>query len=134
LAALLATIALGTAMMVRTATAGADAGDTVQVVDAGPLGSILAAGNGMTLYTFDRDGAGVSNCNGACLQAWPPYTVEGDLVAPEGLSGVLNIITRSDGSRQVTHNDRPLYFYAGDTQPGDTMGDGVGGIWHVVAP
>ena len=25
----------------------------------------------------------------------------------------------------------PLYFWIGDTAPGDTNGDGVGGVWHI---
>ena len=28
---------------------------------------------------------------------------------------------------------RPLYFYIGDAVPGDTNGDGAGGVWHTVA-
>ena len=27
---------------------------------------------GMTLYTFDKDSAGKSVCNGACATNWPP--------------------------------------------------------------
>ena len=35
---------------------------------------------------------------------------------------------------QVTYNGWPLYFYAGDTAPGDTNGQGQGGVWYVVDP
>jgi len=35
---------------------------------------------------------------------------------------------------QVTYNGIPLYYYSKDTKPGDTTGEGVGGIWHVVKP
>src|SRR5438046_10528766 len=32
---------------------------------------LLVEVNGKTLYTFDKDSAGKSNCKGACLNAWP---------------------------------------------------------------
>jgi predicted lipoprotein with Yx(FWY)xxD motif len=106
---------------------------TIRSFDAGELGVILVGSNGMTLYIFDRDQAGTSNCSGQCAVTWPPLMIEsGDPIAPANLAGTLATITRADGGRQVVYNDRPLYFYAGDAQPGDTMGDGVGGIWHVV--
>ncbi len=35
---------------------------------------------------------------------------------------------------QVVYNGHLLYTYANDSAPGDTKGQGVGGIWHVVAP
>jgi predicted lipoprotein with Yx(FWY)xxD motif len=35
---------------------------------------MLVGGNGMTLYTFDKDAAasGKSVCNGSCASNWPP--------------------------------------------------------------
>ena len=33
---------------------------------------------------------------------------------------------------QVTYNGHPLYFYAGDSGPHQTNGQGVGGIWYVI--
>ncbi len=107
---------------------------TVQITDTS-AGSILAGSNGKSLYVFDRDEQGKSNCTGGCAQTWPPLTVEsGNPTPPSGLSGTLSVITRDDGSRQVAYNGRPLYFYAPDAQPGDTKGDGVGGVWHLARP
>ena len=40
----------------------------------------------------------------------------------------------ADGTRMVTYNDMPLYYFAKDTKPGDTNGQGVGGFWFVVSP
>lgn len=31
--------------------------------------------NGMTLYTFDKDRPGESNCYDQCALSWPPYLV-----------------------------------------------------------
>ncbi|GHD74262.1 hypothetical protein ACFSQE_12420 [Vogesella fluminis] len=93
-------------------------------------GGMLMAHGGRTLYRFDRDQAGSSACNGDCAMKWPPY------LAPAGASasGDFGLVQRSDGSQQWTHRGRPLYFWSGDQSPGDTLGDNIGGVWHVVRP
>jgi predicted lipoprotein with Yx(FWY)xxD motif len=99
------------------------------------LGTVLTGANGNTLYTFDRDTPGVSNCSGNCATTWPPLTLaSGNPPAPAGVGGAFAVITRADGGRQVTYNGAPLYFYGPDTGPGDTSGDGVGGVWHAAKP
>ncbi len=38
---------------------------------------------------------------------------------------------------QVTYNGHPLYYYVGDTNPGDTNGEQLnqfGGLWYAVSP
>lgn len=97
------------------------------------VASVFAAGNsltskdGMTLYTFDRDGNGVSNCNGACSAQWPPYTAGNGAQAKGGYG----IIIRTDGTKQWTYNSKPLYHFSGDSKAGDANGDGIGGVWHM---
>lgn len=108
-------------------------------VATGPTVSMSSAGyfvgpNGLTLYVFDKDTAGKSNCQaGQCLQNWPPLTAaNGAISLGTGLTASdFNTIARDDGSAQVTFKNIPLYFFAGDSAPGDKNGDGVGGIWHV---
>jgi predicted lipoprotein with Yx(FWY)xxD motif len=39
--------------------------------------------------------------------------------------------TTANGS-QLEYNGHPLYTYSGDTGPGQTNGEGIGGVWHVV--
>ncbi|MEL6641311.1 MAG: hypothetical protein AAFP98_08360 [Pseudomonadota bacterium] len=90
--------------------------------------SYLTASNGMTLYTFDRDGSGVSNCYDSCATSWPPFLAPAGAQSP---GGGLTAIQRNDGSLQWAKNGAPLYFWQGDRAPGDTTGDGVGGVWHV---
>ena len=41
--------------------------------------------------------------------------------------------TRPDGSVQATYDGVPLYRFAADKAPGDTSGQGVGGIWFAVS-
>ena len=40
-------------------------------------GQVISTANGMTLYTFDKDAVGKSNCYGECAQNWPPYLMTG---------------------------------------------------------
>jgi predicted lipoprotein with Yx(FWY)xxD motif len=105
----------------------------------GPTVSASTAGyfvgpNGMTLYVFDKDTAGKSNCSGQCLANWPPLPVAtaSAITVGNGLdAAAFTAITRDDGSMQVAYNGLPLYFFAADSAPGDTKGDGVGGVWHL---
>lgn len=98
------------------------------------LGKVLTDSNGMTLYLFQKDTAGQSNCTGGCAQIWPAATVPQGVTptAGPGITGKLGVIQRADGSYQVTINGMPLYLYSGDSKPGDTNGQGVKGIWYVV--
>lgn len=114
----------------------ASGSSTVMVSSNATLGKFLVDSKGMTLYIFTKDTAGVSNCSGGCLKVWPAliFSGTGAPTADSGVTGKLGLITRSDGSKQVTYNDQPLYYYAGDAQPGDTTGQNVGGVWFVIAP
>lgn len=93
---------------------------------------VLADPNGNTLYVFEDDEVGESNCVDACARTWPPLTVSGDVSAGDGV-GTLGTIKRDNGIKQVTHNDQPLYYYSLDVGVGDQSGDGVNdGAWHMV--
>jgi predicted lipoprotein with Yx(FWY)xxD motif len=99
------------------------------------LGQVLTGPNGRTLYMFTKDTAGVSNCTGACLQNWPPLTVTaGETPSVDsGLSLTLGTLVRSDtGATQVTLGGIPLYYWAADQAPGQTGGQGVGGVWFAL--
>src|SRR5438045_5481340 len=109
--------------------AGGPAGP-LQLTDTAKLGKVLAASNGMTLYTNKNDKPGSSACNAACAQIWPPLLVTSGIpAAPSGLVGTLGVVTWSHGSLQVTLNGQPLYLYAGDFKSGDANGEGIDGIW-----
>jgi predicted lipoprotein with Yx(FWY)xxD motif len=97
-------------------------------VQATSLGNVLADPNGMTLYTYDKDAPGKSNCNGECAEYWPPMKAAADAKAVGGLT----IITRDDGSMQWADDGKPLYTFAKDKAPGDVTGDNVKSVWHVV--
>jgi len=91
---------------------------------------------GKTLYTWDRDTSGAnSQCTGNCAITWPPLVLPAGTTTPMAGTGVSLLTTapRPDDATklQVAWDNKPLYTYAGDTAPGDTKGDGVGGTWHV---
>jgi len=112
----------------------ATAATTVGTVD-GELGTFLVDGDGRTLYLFTIDEPGVSNCDEACLQAWPPLLTAGDPTAAGSADAtLLGTLTRADGTLQVTYAGWPLYLFAADATPGDVNGQGVNDVWFVVAP
>ena len=94
--------------------------------------SVLVGGNGMTLYTFDKDaaGSGKSVCNDACATNWPPLMAG----ASDMASGDYAVITRDDGKKQWALKGKPLYYWVKDQKPGDMTGDGVNNVWHVAKP
>jgi predicted lipoprotein with Yx(FWY)xxD motif len=102
----------------------------------GPAGIWLTDSAGRTLYVFTQDTAKTSACTGACAQAWPPLTTTGT-VTISGQFTVptdLGFITRADGTKQVTYGGHPLYYFSGDTAPGQMKGQGVGGAWFILGP
>ena len=99
------------------------------------LGPFLTDAKGMTVYLFTKDTtAGTSACTDTCATSWPPVPATTELLLPPGIPGVLGALIRADGTRQLTYNDIPLYYFAGDKQAGDTTGQEVGNVWYVVTP
>jgi predicted lipoprotein with Yx(FWY)xxD motif len=103
------------------------------------LGQILVDGQGRTLYLFEADKTSKPTCNGACASAWPPFLSNGTPKAGTGVTaGLVASSPRGDGGgAQVTYHGHPLYYYAGDSRPGDTAGQGLnqfGAKWYVVGP
>jgi predicted lipoprotein with Yx(FWY)xxD motif len=102
------------------------------------LGTFLVASNGRALYLWDADHGSKSTCSGACAQAWPPLTTTGTPKAGGAVkASLLGTTKRADGTREVTYAGHPLYTFAGDTQAGQTTGQGSNGFgapWWVVTP
>ena len=92
-------------------------------------GGVLVNAKGLTLYTFDKDVPGRSNCNGDCAVKWPP------VLAADGAraGGDYSIVTRDDGRKQWAFRGKPLYTWPEDQEPGDKYGDNYLKVWHVIA-
>jgi len=104
----------------------------------GATAKFLTGEDGKTLYVFAKDTAnsGKSACGpGVCLDNWPPFKVDdkSQLKADSGVTGKLDVITRDDGTKQVTYNGMPLYYFAGDSGAGMTNGAAIAN-WSVAAP
>ncbi len=120
-----ATLALSTGAIFAAAHGGPPAstgqyGDEIFLMDQ----------NKMTLYTFDNDTRGKSNCNGECAVKWPPLAGAAGMALPAGYS----MLTRDDGNMQIAYKGQPLYLWFKDVNPTDMSGDGVKGVWHTARP
>jgi predicted lipoprotein with Yx(FWY)xxD motif len=115
-------------------TAAAKFGGTVAVKsNATDLGPVLAGPDGRTLYGFTNDVEATSTCYGTCAEAWPPVIVESNWTVGPGLdNGVFSTIIRDDGHEQLVAGKFPLYYFSGDSAPGDLNGQGSGDVWFAV--
>ena len=77
---------------------------------------------GHAVYVSDGDTQNnVSTCNGQCAAEWPAVAPPaGNLPAPWGQ------FRRSDGTMQLSYKGKPLYTFAGDTQPYVASGNNLG--------
>jgi predicted lipoprotein with Yx(FWY)xxD motif len=119
-------------------SAASSASSTVITTKTSSGGSYLTNSAGRAIYLFMADSTGKSTCDGACASAWPPVIATGQPTASGGVQASdLGTITRSDGSKQVTYDGHPLYYFVGDTGPGTIKGQGIDGFgakWWLVAP
>lgn len=88
---------------------------------------VLTNSSGFSLYTFDRDQPNLSNCYGPCAAKWPPVFADSTVA-----DGKFTTTKRKDGSLQLQYKQQPLYLWVGDKAPGQTNGDGVKNVWHIV--
>ena len=106
----------------------------LQIVTNDKLGKFLADENGRTVYAFMKDTKDTSTCVDKCEVAWPPLLALGQPALKDGVNAsMVGTITRKDGSKQITYNGMPVYYYFKDAAPGDTTGQGVGTVWYVVS-
>jgi predicted lipoprotein with Yx(FWY)xxD motif len=120
---------LSTAALLTSLTVGAAfAAEPATATPPTSKGGMFVNAKGMTLYTFDKDTAGKSVCNGQCATNWPPALAADGAKA----SGDWTIVVRDDGLKQWAYKGKPVYTFAKDTKAGDTTGDGfLNGAWHI---
>lgn len=108
---------------------GAEGNDPLEIrAAASSLGQLVVDAAGRTLYVYV--GAGTTSCPSGCEAEWPPLV--GAVTAGPGITATLGTRALGSGVGQVTIAGRPLYYYAGDTEPGASSGQGIGGTWFVV--
>ena len=92
--------------------------------------SLLPHGS-FPVYTSSHHGAPA--CQGSCALIWPPVLTAGRPVAGPGVDQhALGVITRPDGTRQVTYQGKPLYLFIKDAYiPGITGTQSINGAGAV---
>ncbi|GAA1589364.1 hypothetical protein GCM10009789_48780 [Kribbella sancticallisti] len=103
------------------------------------LGPVAVDADGLTLYMSVLDGNDPSKSvcvSKTCLAAWKPvYVKKAGVVAGAAVSQAkVGSVVRPDKDIQATLNGWPLYRYAKDQKPGDVLGEGLKGTWHVLSP
>jgi predicted lipoprotein with Yx(FWY)xxD motif len=100
------------------------------------LGQTLVDANGRTLYLFAPDKTNASTLSAAGQAVWRPFTAPATPQASGGaVSRQIGTVARGSGNAQVTYNGHPLYYYVGDHNPGQTLGQALnqfGGLWYVM--
>jgi predicted lipoprotein with Yx(FWY)xxD motif len=119
----------------RTTVTGVPAGLSSRKLSG--LGQVLVNESGRTLYTFTPEKGGKIACTGSCATLWPPLTtteqkpsISSTLVHPN----LVGTIADPSGGKIVTYAGWPLHTYTPDTQAGTANGQGVDGMWYVIAP
>jgi predicted lipoprotein with Yx(FWY)xxD motif len=97
------------------------------------IGKVLTDSKGDTLYVYSKDMRGAaSTCTMTCAKEWPAVKGKPEAAMGVKFAGSLGSVKDMDGTVQATYDGYPLYTYAGDMAPGETAGNGAGGVWHVI--
>jgi predicted lipoprotein with Yx(FWY)xxD motif len=101
------------------------------------FGKAVFGPNGKVVYVFGADRGATSRCYGVCASAWPPVlTTAAPQAGPGIVAKLLGTTRRKDGTRQVTYNGHPLYYYSAD-KVGKVMCQHAnmhGGLWLIIKP
>ena len=62
------------------------------------------------------------------MSTWPVFVVGNAALADVQFT----TMKRDDSVQQSVYQGKPLYLYVGDAKPGESNGDGQGGVWHVL--
>ena len=107
-------------------------GTTVMIVQKTAIGYVLAEASRQVVYTYSKDKKdGKPTCTGACAATWLPATGTPQAGPADVFPGQFGLVTRGDGTKQITYNGLPLYLLKGAAKLA-TTGNGQDGVWHVV--
>ncbi|GGM69069.1 hypothetical protein GCM10011609_00890 [Lentzea pudingi] len=100
------------------------------------MGWFVIDAEGLPMYRYDKDvpKPSKSNCEGECAKAWKPVLADKTPMAT-GVDPIsMGVLTRPDGTKQLTIQGWPQYTFAEDKVAGDMKGQAKGGVWWVTAP
>jgi len=116
---------------------------TVTVAESPEYGKYIADSDGRALYLFESDTRAQGDakaqisCDDKCLERWPLYTSDGEPTAGDDVDAAMLGTVEHDGSKVVTYNGWPLYYFVEDSAPGDTKGHDIeefGAEWYLLTP
>ncbi len=108
-------------------------GKTVSLAKS-PKGIFLIGPDGRTLYIFTKDTGTTSACLSAeCVQFWPALTATGAVTAGPGIATTKVATAHGQVADQVTYYGHLLYYFKGDTKPGQTSGTTIPD-WDLIGP
>ncbi len=101
-------------------------GTTLSLATNDELGKYLVGPNGRTLYLFEKDSGTTSACSAdPCKTTWPALTSTETPSVGDGVSASMAATATGQVASQVVYNGHLLYYFKGDTKPGDTNGIGI---------
>jgi predicted lipoprotein with Yx(FWY)xxD motif len=108
-------------------------------IRSGSYGDYLVDANGRALYSFSEDARGQTACLTNCATVWPPVVAERlpRVETPAIDATKLELISRPNGSRQLSYANMPLYYSESDFKADDTWGHyamSFGGRFTLVSP
>jgi len=97
----------------------------------GAITGILITAQRQALYYNDQDAVPATVCSGTCAMVWHPLRppAAGTMVSVPGLDTQIGVVTRPDGTRQVTFAGKPLYTFTVDGK-GNVTGDRLIDTFH----
>jgi predicted lipoprotein with Yx(FWY)xxD motif len=110
----------------------------VSVASVGGVANVLVDAAGKPLYSPDEEANSMIKCTGACTSFWMPLAAGASTPNASSSGLTFAVISRPDGSQQVTADGKPLYTFAEDAAgqlKGNGFSDDFDGqhfTWHVV--
>jgi predicted lipoprotein with Yx(FWY)xxD motif len=97
--------------------------------------AVVVNAKGRTIYRFEKDDNNPPRtaCAGDCLKTWQPVLAPNGVQVGDGIDeDLVGVITRPDGSRQLTLKGWPLYYFHKDLSLGQIAGHGVKDQWFAI--
>jgi predicted lipoprotein with Yx(FWY)xxD motif len=101
------------------------------------IGIYLTNSTGFTLYfrSTDTPNSGTTTCNtDACEKNWPAFYTPTTAEPPGPNSAGFGTITPYNSTKIATYDGYALFYWIGDTNPGDSLGQGIGNFYVATVP
>jgi predicted lipoprotein with Yx(FWY)xxD motif len=99
----------------------------------GQAGIFVIGPNGHALYVFDKDQGTKTACTGTCATYWPALTATGPITTGPEINKAKVAKVDAQKPDQLTYYGHLLYYFKGDSAPGQTNGTKIKG-WYLLGP